>query len=155
MNIQGIVPSTIAAVETPESHATTSANAAGSTSASSGLIGESSSSLQNTFMNLLVTELQNQDPTSPVDPTEMVGQLVSLNQLDQLVSINQILSNLDSSVSAAAATGTAAALAAKGVTGTATSHSAAPLNSSIAAGMQSQGTSTSPSTATLMNLYSN
>ena len=36
----------------------------------------------------------SQDPTSPVDPTQMVGQLVSLNQLDQLISINQTLSNL-------------------------------------------------------------
>lgn len=57
-------------------------------------MGTSASSLQDTFLNLLVTELQNQDPTSPVDPTEMVGQMVSLNQLDQLISINQTLSSL-------------------------------------------------------------
>jgi flagellar basal-body rod modification protein FlgD len=37
----------------------------------------------------LATELQNQDPTAPVDSTAMVGQMISLNQLDQLISINQ------------------------------------------------------------------
>jgi flagellar basal-body rod modification protein FlgD len=35
--------------------------------------------------------LQNQDPTSPVDPTQMVGQMISLNQLEQLIGINQTL----------------------------------------------------------------
>jgi len=64
----------------------------------------SSSSLESTFLNLLVTELQNQDPTQPVDPTEMVGQMVSLNQLDQLISINQTLSNLSSGSSTTAST---------------------------------------------------
>jgi flagellar basal-body rod modification protein FlgD len=48
-------------------------------------------SLSSTFLNLLATELQNQDPTAPVDSTAMVGQMISLNQLDQLISINQSL----------------------------------------------------------------
>jgi flagellar basal-body rod modification protein FlgD len=56
------------------------------TSSSSG-----ASSLTSTFLNLLATELQNQDPTAPVDATAMVGQMISLNQLDQLISINQSL----------------------------------------------------------------
>src|ERR1700733_11788434 len=56
----------------------------GTTSSSSG-----ASSLSSTFLNLLATELQNQDPTAPVDSTAMVGQMISLNQLDQLISINQ------------------------------------------------------------------
>jgi len=45
--------------------------------------------MDTTFLQLLCTELQCQDPTSPVDPTQMVGQMISLNQLDQLISINQ------------------------------------------------------------------
>src|ERR1700761_1351936 len=45
--------------------------------------------VSSTFLNLLATELQNQDPTAPVDSTAMVGQMISLNQLDQLISINQ------------------------------------------------------------------
>jgi len=61
-----------------------------STSSSGGLTGSSTGT---TFLNLLVKELQNQDPDSPVDSTAMVGQMISLNQLDQLISINQVLSN--------------------------------------------------------------
>ncbi len=52
----------------------------------------STSSLDTTFLSLLVQELQNQDPTAPMDSTAMVGQMISLNQLNQLTSINQTLS---------------------------------------------------------------
>lgn len=53
----------------------------------------SADSIGSTFLNLLVSELQNQDPTAPMDSTAMVGQMISLNQLNQLTSINQVLSN--------------------------------------------------------------
>jgi len=103
MNIQGFTPSISAPVQPHSAMTPTPAAATGSTSttsstsstsSSSNSMGTSATSLQDTFLNLLVTELQNQDPTSPVDPTEMVGQMVSLNQLDQLISINQTLSSL-------------------------------------------------------------
>lgn len=51
------------------------------------------SSLGSTFLKLLTQELQNQDPTAPMDSTQMVGQMISLNQLDQLASINQLLTS--------------------------------------------------------------
>jgi flagellar basal-body rod modification protein FlgD len=51
-----------------------------------------SNSAEQTFIKLLVTELQSQDPTSPMDPTTMVGQMFSMNQLQQLIDINQTLS---------------------------------------------------------------
>lgn len=47
--------------------------------------------LSSTFLQLLTQELQNQDPTAPMDSTQMVGQMISLNQLEQLTSINQTL----------------------------------------------------------------
>lgn len=50
-------------------------------------------SIESTFLSLLVQELQNQDPTAPMDSTQMVGQMISLNQLDQLASINQVVTN--------------------------------------------------------------
>jgi flagellar basal-body rod modification protein FlgD len=68
------------AVNAKASAAPTTGTNAGSTSASG---------IGSTFLNLLATELQNQDPTAPVDSTAMVGQMISLNQLDQLISINQ------------------------------------------------------------------
>ena len=43
------------------------------------------------FMSLLVTELKSQDPTSPMDPTQMVGQMLSMNQLNALLAINETL----------------------------------------------------------------
>lgn len=67
------------------------ANAA-ATSSSTDAASASANDLQTTFLNLLSEELQNQDPTDPVDSTQMVGQMISLNQLDQLISINQALS---------------------------------------------------------------
>ena len=63
------------------------------TSGSSSSTSSSTDSLGTTFLSLLVQELQNQDPTAPMDSTQMVGQMISLNQLDQLTSINQTLSN--------------------------------------------------------------
>jgi len=45
----------------------------------------------NDFMTLLVSEIQNQDPTQPMDPTTFMSQLVELNQLEQVTQINQIV----------------------------------------------------------------
>lgn len=92
MNIQGTSPN-ISAPLLPMS--ASSAPPSGSSSDST-----SATSLEDTFLNLLVTELQNQDPTQPVDPTEMVGQMISLNQLDQLIAINQDLGGLSTSSNA-------------------------------------------------------
>jgi flagellar basal-body rod modification protein FlgD len=80
---------TAASSGTAKSNATSSPTT-GSTTASS------STSLGSTFLSLLATELQNQDPTAPVDSTAMVGQMISLNQLDQLISINQAITGVTS-----------------------------------------------------------
>lgn len=45
------------------------------------------------FLKLLVAQLQNQSPLSPVDPTQFTSQLVQFNMLDQLSQINQTLQN--------------------------------------------------------------
>lgn len=77
-----------------------------SQSASSASPDSSLQSIESTFLTLLVQELQNQDPTAPMDSTQMVGQMISLNQLDQLASINQVVTNALGSSSAPAAAGT-------------------------------------------------
>ncbi len=76
----------------PRAMATTPGTSTPPTNSSSTSMG-SVNSLGSTFLNLLVQELQNQDPTAPMDSTQMVGQMISLNQLDQLASINQTLTN--------------------------------------------------------------
>jgi flagellar basal-body rod modification protein FlgD len=47
----------------------------------------------NDFLTLLVTEMQNQDPTADTDPSEYINQLVNVNSLEQLIDINQTLSS--------------------------------------------------------------
>jgi flagellar basal-body rod modification protein FlgD len=100
MNIQGYMPMINAPLQAQAS--STNGTSGSNSSSDTGTSSLSSGNLQSTFLNLLVTELQNQDPTQPVDPTEMVGQMVSLNELDQLISINQTLSG----IAGAAGTGT-------------------------------------------------
>jgi len=69
----------------------------GSTSA-----GNSTDGMDTTFLNLLITELKSQDPTAPMDATQMVGQMISLNQLDQLIGIHQLLqSDINSATTSA------------------------------------------------------
>lgn len=53
------------------------------------------------FMTLLTTQLQNQDPTNPVDPTQFVTQLAQFTTLDQVTQINGLLQELVQSALAA------------------------------------------------------
>jgi len=65
------------------------------------------------FLTLLVTEMQNQDPTQPTDPNAYIQQLVEVNSLQQLISINTDLGG-----NAATSTSTSSAAAAsKAVSG--------------------------------------
>jgi flagellar basal-body rod modification protein FlgD len=61
----------------------------GSTSSTSGL--PSGQSLNNMFLQLLVAQLQNQDPTDPVDPSQFVGQLAQFSELSEVTSIYTLL----------------------------------------------------------------
>ena len=48
----------------------------------------SASNLQLDYMNLLITQLQNQNPLEPLDNNEMAAQLAQFSQLQQLESMN-------------------------------------------------------------------
>lgn len=43
------------------------------------------------FLQLLITEMKNQDPTSPMDPTQSVSQLATFSQVEQQVQTNSTL----------------------------------------------------------------
>jgi flagellar basal-body rod modification protein FlgD len=47
------------------------------------------------FLTLLVSELQNQDPTQPADPNAYISQLVGVNSLQQLIQINSGLTSIE------------------------------------------------------------
>ena len=61
------------------------------TSSSSDASSDSATISANDFLTLLVTEMQNQDPTADTDPNEYINQLVQVNSLEQLIDINQTL----------------------------------------------------------------
>ena len=46
------------------------------------------------FLQLLVTQLQNQDPTNPESNTEFVAQLATFSSLEQLTSINKAVTSM-------------------------------------------------------------
>lgn len=48
----------------------------------------------NQFLTLLTTQLQNQDPLSPMDSTEFTNQLVQFSQVEQQINSNAKLDNL-------------------------------------------------------------
>jgi flagellar basal-body rod modification protein FlgD len=96
----------------------------------------SASITANDFLQLLVTELQNQDPTANTDPNEYINQLVQVNSLEQLIQINQ---NLTSSSTAATGAsrpveGSAASKPSEGTAQTSASPTLAPGNLSVPAG---------------------
>lgn len=64
---------------------------------------------ESTFLTLLVSQLQNQDPLSPVDSNQFVSQLTSYSQLEQLIGIHKDTTSLNSASATAAATAVTAA----------------------------------------------
>jgi flagellar basal-body rod modification protein FlgD len=46
---------------------------------------------ENTFLQLLVAQIKNQDPTNPTDSVQFLGQLAQFSQLEQLIGIRQEL----------------------------------------------------------------
>jgi len=64
----------------------------GTSSSAAAATGDSATISANDFLTLLVTEMQNQDPTAQTDPNEYINQLVQVNSLEQLIDINQNLS---------------------------------------------------------------
>lgn len=50
------------------------------------------------FLKLLVAQMQNQDPTKPMDSTEFIAQLASFSSVEQSVKINSKLDALITSI---------------------------------------------------------
>lgn len=73
----------------------------GTSSSSSGTSSAGSTGdLQNTFLKLLVTQLKNQDPTNPMDSSQMTSQLAQINTVTGISQLNTTLSSLASQISA-------------------------------------------------------
>ena len=48
------------------------------------------------FLSLLVTQLQHQDPTQPMDNSQFIAQLAQFSSLEQLQQVNTTLSSIAS-----------------------------------------------------------
>ncbi|RCW27278.1 flagellar basal-body rod modification protein FlgD [Ciceribacter lividus] len=48
----------------------------------------------NSFLKLLIAQMQNQDPTDPMDATEQIAQLATFSQVEQTIQTNAKLETL-------------------------------------------------------------
>ena len=55
---------------------------------------------QDAFLNLLVTQMQHQDPTEPMDNSAFIAQLAQFSSLEQLQQMNQSLATISQFYSA-------------------------------------------------------
>jgi len=60
------------------------------------------------FLQLLVAQIKNQDPTSPSDPSQFVAQLAQFSQLEQVIAIRQDTDAMTAAATAAAMASTKA-----------------------------------------------
>jgi len=105
---------------------------AGSSSKSSNATAPSNELNANSFMTLLTAQLQAQDPLNPLDPKDMMNELVSLNTLQELIRIREDLEGGTGSGSGSSNSG------ASGATVRAQSNFVAPSTSYHDAVMQSR-----------------
>lgn len=79
----------------PTTASSTSSSSTGSSSSSSSSSGAAGIATNfSTFLQLLTTQLQNQDPTSPLDTNQFTQELVSFSSVEQQINMNSNLSTL-------------------------------------------------------------
>lgn len=83
--------SPVSGVTQPDSSSSTS----GTTPATSAQTTADPLAQENTFLQLLVAQLQNQDPTQPTDGTQFVTQLAQFTQLEQTTNLLTSVNNID------------------------------------------------------------
>ena len=81
-----------AQAQTQSTNSTNGSSGSGSSTSSSSTVGSLTS--EQTFLQLLVAQIQNQDPLNPTDSIQFVGQLVQYSELEQLMGINQGIQTL-------------------------------------------------------------
>lgn len=122
-------PPPIPAHRTPTAAASSGSPTTSGTGSSSGSSSTSSTStasslasamnpatIQQEFLQLLVAQLQNQDPLSPQDPTQFLTQLTDINSVEQLVQVNQQLTTIQGDLTPPTSASTGSASRAAGST---------------------------------------
>jgi flagellar basal-body rod modification protein FlgD len=101
----------------------------------------------NTFLQLLTTQLKNQDPMNPMDSAQFTQQLVEYSQVEQQINTN---SNLQTLISLQQGGAASSAVGYLGKTVTVTSGNA-PLTNGAASWDYTLGTSSAATTLTVTN----
>jgi len=89
-NISSTTPSSSSTASTSSSSATSSTSSISTALSSANTLDESD------FLNMLITELQNQDPTNPVDSTQLASQLAQFSQVSELQDMDTDIKNSSS-----------------------------------------------------------
>jgi flagellar basal-body rod modification protein FlgD len=112
------------ATTTPTTTSTTGTTSSSTTSsaATNGLA--SLADNYQTFLTLLTTQLQNQDPTSPLDTSQFTSQLTQMTGVEQQLLSNQLLQQL---VTAQGGLSQAAGLIGKTITAPGATSTASPI----------------------------
>lgn len=84
----------LASVTAQQSNATAAANANSTSSQAGNTALTSLSSNFNGFLKMLMTQLQNQDPTSPMNTNEFTSELVQFSSVEQQINTNTSLTQL-------------------------------------------------------------
>jgi flagellar basal-body rod modification protein FlgD len=85
---------TVSATSSISAAAAANASTAAAAGATTSQAGATPSLSYNSFISLLMAELKNQDPTQPMDPSQMVSQLATISEVGQAVQTNTSLSSL-------------------------------------------------------------
>ena len=83
----------------PTTAASSLLNTLSATPASTTVGAQANDPQMNEFLQLLTAQLQNQDPTSPTDPTQFVSQLAQFSTVEQLVQSNTKLDTISQTLS--------------------------------------------------------
>lgn len=73
-------------------------NEANQTDSTSSSASSTASETSDMFMELLIAQLQNQDPTNPTDTSEYMNQLATLTQVESTLSLSDTLESLSTSL---------------------------------------------------------
>jgi flagellar basal-body rod modification protein FlgD len=83
----------IASVAAQQSTAATAATASAASPPAADSLGSLSSNFNN-FLSMLMTQLKNQDPTSPMDTNQFTSELVQFSSVEQQINTNTSLTQL-------------------------------------------------------------
>ncbi|WP_153099113.1 flagellar hook assembly protein FlgD [Paraburkholderia hayleyella] len=80
----------------------------GTRAGSNTLAGNSPADLQDTFLQLLMAQMKNQDPTNPMDSSQMTSQIAQINTVTGIGQLNASLASLSTQLTAGQQTQAAA-----------------------------------------------